>query len=123
MTEAIAKPLGVGVARQNSAPMLLAARKPARDFPVITLDLPVTPENRSRLRALRQAEMKAWSASNKAGFDTGTFERRQVVEKERRDLRAFGLIALLAVATVAITLLKSSAFAETFASVVRQLFG
>jgi hypothetical protein len=100
--------------------------KPARDFPVITLDLPVTPENRSRLRALRQAEMKAWNASNHAGFDTGTFERRQVAEKERRDLRAFGLIAAMAVAIVAITLLKSSAFGPSLAglvNLVRQLFG
>lgn len=123
MTDVIAKPLRAGLARRNSAPMFLAAKKPARDFPVITLDLPVTPENRSRLHALRQAEMKAWNATTESGFDTGHFERRQVVEKERRDLRAFGLVALMAIGTVMIVLFKSSEQWGALVQFVRQLLG
>jgi len=118
MTNVIAKPLIV--------PANQAWKKSARPMPVASLGMPVTPQNRSRLRALRQAEMAAWNATAGAGFDTGQFERTQVVEKERRDLRAFGLIATLAITTVMISLLKSSAFVEQwtgFVNLVRQLIG
>ena len=108
------------------APVTRRERKPARPFPAISQHVPVTSQNRSYLRAIRQAEMEAWNASADAGFDTGHFERKQAAEKERRDLRAFGLIALMAVATVTIGLLRSSVFVEKwagFVSFVRHLLG
>jgi hypothetical protein len=129
MTDAVAKPLNLSLPRRNRArrvPVVLAMKQPGRQLPAVSVHVPVTPENRSRLRLLREVEMAAWSATTEAGFDTGHFERRQAVEKERRDLRAFGLIALMAVATVMVGLLKSSAFVEEWAGLVkyvRQLIG
>ena len=89
-----------------------------RQLPAISVHLPVTPQNRSRLRALRQAELAAWNAAAEAGFDTADGRRREAVEKERRDLRAFGLVAIMAVATVMISLSKTSYFAEGWTSLV-----
>jgi len=93
-------------------------RRPARPLPAISQQAPVTPQNRSYLRALREAEMEAWNASATAGFDTGHFERKRVVEKERRDLRVFGVIALMALATITIGFMKSSAFTEQLAGLL-----
>ena len=93
-------------------------RKPVRPFPAVSQHVPVTPQNRTYLRALREAEMQAWTASAGAGFDTGQFERKRVVEKERRDLRVFGVIALMALATVTIGFMKSSAFTEQLAGLL-----
>lgn len=93
----------------------MASRPTPRRWPATSLRLPVTPQNQTRLRVLRQAELAAWNASATAGFDTGQFERRRIIERERRDLRIFGLIALLAMAIAAVGLLKSAAFAEQWA--------
>ncbi len=129
MTNAVAKPLNFHQPRRlaaRTAPLVLSLKKPGRPLPAVSDHVPVTPENRSRLRRLREAELAAWNATADAGFDTGHFERTQTVEKERRDLRAFGLIATLAVVTVTISLLKSSAFVEQwtgFINFVRQLVG
>ena len=129
MTNTVAKPLNFGPPRRQTGrpvPVVLALKKTDRRLPVVSVHVPVTPENRSRLRVMREAEMAAWNATTEAGFDTGHFERTQTVEKERRDLRAFGLIATLAVATVTIGLLKSSAFVQQwtgFVNFVRHLLG
>ena len=128
MTETIAKPLNTGLPphTERNLPFVMAFKKTSRPLPTVSGHVPVTPENRSRLRVLRQAEMAAWTATTAVGFDTGHFERTQTDEKERRDLRTFGWIATLAVATVTISLLKSSAVAESwagFVSLVRQLIG
>jgi hypothetical protein len=121
MTNVIAKPLGFGLTRRHTARSVPASpvlKKPARQFPAISQHVPLTPHNRSYLRALRQAEMEAWNAGSNASFDTGQLERIQAAEKERRDLRAFGLIALMAVATVMISLWKTPAMAEGWSSFV-----
>ena len=129
MTNAAPKPLNFELPRRQTGrtvPVVLALKKPGRPLPAVSVHVPVTPKNRTRLRMMREAEMAAWNATTEAGFDTGHIERTQTVEKERRDLRAFGLIATLAVATVTISLLKSSAVAEGwagFANFVRHLFG
>ena len=129
MTNIVAKPLHCGLPRRKlafRAPVVRALKKPGHPLPAVSVHVPVTPENRSRLRALRQAELKAWNAAAAAGFDTGHFERRQAADQERRDLRAFGLVAVMAMAVAKIGLLKSSAFVEEwtdFVHYVRQLIG
>jgi hypothetical protein len=130
MTTLSAKSIGDG---ENSLPRRtpnavtrLALKKSGRPLRAVSGRVPVTPENRSRLRVMRQAELAAWNATTEVGFDTGHFERMETAEKERRDLRAFGLIATLAVITVTVSLLKSSAFLGQwtgFMSFVRQLIG
>lgn len=124
MTNAVAKPMNFGLPRHQTGrtvPAVLALKKTRRPLPAVSVQVPVRPENRSRLRVLREAEMAAWNATTEVGFDTGHFERTQTVEKERRDLRAFGLIAMLAVVTVTISLVKTTSFTEGWASLVHSL--
>jgi hypothetical protein len=130
MTTLIAKSIGAGESslprRAPNVLTRLALKKSGRSLRAVSVHVPVTPENRSRLRAMRQAELAAWNATTEVGFDTGHFERMEATEKERRDLRAFGLIAALALATVSISLLKSPAFVEQWTGIVnflRQLVG
>lgn len=114
MTTVITKPLGFDLNRRYPARSMPASpmmRKPTRKFPAISQHVPVTPRNRIYLRALRQAEMEAWHA-------VAQIEPSQAAEKERRDLRAFGLIALMAVTVVAISFWKSHALVEQWAGVV-----
>ena len=129
MTNVTVKPLNPGRPQRNTrhiAPANRAWMKSVRPLPAISLHVPVTPQNRSRLRALRQAEMAAWNATADTGFDTAHTVRKQAAVKERRDLLAFGLIALMAVTTVAISLVKSSVLTEGWAGLVHfvhQLLG
>jgi hypothetical protein len=62
--------------------------------------------------------MAAWNATADAGFNTPPTVRKQAAVKERRDLRAFGLIALMALTTVTLGLLKSSVLTEGWAGLV-----
>ena len=122
MTEIIAKPLNLGLPQRRNkrtVPVVQTRKNPGRQLPAVSVHVPVTPENRSRLRALRRAEMEAWNATADTGFDTGNNERRQAGEKERRELRTFGLIALMAMTTVTISLLKTASITEEWAGFVR----
>jgi hypothetical protein len=95
--------------------------RPARRLPAASLLLPVTPQNRSRLRALRQAEMKAWNAPPPAALAGNSPRHAPALEQERRDRRAFGFVALLAVATVAVSLWKSASVVEIWAGLLHLL--
>ena len=43
----------------RAVPFVLAARRPNRPLPMISLRVPVTPANRNYLRELRHAELRA----------------------------------------------------------------
>lgn len=96
-------------------------KRTVRRLPAASLLLPVTPQNRSRLRALRQAEMKAWKERPRATPAPPDPRDNLTVERERRDRRAFAFVAFLAVATVAASLWKSTSFLEIWMGFVHLL--
>ena len=120
---------GNSLTRGNTSralPFILAARKPNRPLPIISLRVPVTPANRNYLRELRNAEMRAWQNT---GANRRLFPTRDVVsnaQNEQRDLYSFGLIVALTSVLAVIVLAQSPSTSQRVAhwvSVVRHVLG
>jgi hypothetical protein len=105
---------------------ILAARKPARPLPALSLRVPVTPRNRRYLRELRDAEMRAWQNTGAARRRSSTLDVMSKAPNERRDLFSFGLIVALTFALAAVGLTQSPGTSQRVAhwvSLVRQVLG
>src|SRR5262245_20951766 len=99
MTTANISVTGNSLTRGNTSralPFILAARKPNRPLPMISLSVPVTPGNRRYLRELRDAEMRAWQNTGASRRRSSTLDIVSNAQQERRDLYSFGLIVVLA---------------------------
>ncbi len=89
--------------------------------------LPVTPENRLRLRKLREAELRAWNHTPRTSANTALrTEVRHAAQHSRRELRVFAAIVLTTGVAVTLGVLASIRFVEQhseFVAFVRQLLG
>jgi hypothetical protein len=105
-------------------PFLLAARELNRPRPLSSLRVPVTPANRSYLRRLRHAELRAWQRTDPPARPAR--ESAADLHREQRDLYSFGLIVALTLTLAGVVLAQSSAVTQQCAhmvSFVRQLLG
>jgi hypothetical protein len=110
----------------RALPFMLAARKPNRPLPLISLRVPVTPENRRYLRELRDAEMRAWQNTGTARRRASTLNVVSNAQHEKRDLYSFGLVVALTMALAAVVLAQSPGTSQRIAhwvSAVRQVLG
>ena len=110
----------------RALPFVLAARKPSRPSPLISLRVPVTPGNRRYLRELRDAEMRAWQNPGTARGRSSTLDVMAKSPSGQRDLYSFGLIVVLSVALAGVVLAQSPTTSQRVAhwvSVVRQVLG
>ncbi|HEX5222427.1 MAG TPA: hypothetical protein VFZ59_22930 [Verrucomicrobiae bacterium] len=129
MTTAKFSVSGNSLTRSNTSralPFIVAARKPNRPLPMISLRVPVTPENRRYLRELRDAELRAWKNTGATRRRSSTLDVGSQVGNERRDLFAFGLIVALTAALAAVVLAQSPNASQRIAhwvSAVRQVLG
>jgi len=120
---------GNSLTRGNTSralPFILAARKANRNLPMISLRVPVTPENRRYLRELRDAEMRAWRNTGAARRRSPTLDVGSNAQNEQRDLYSFALIVALTLALAAIVLAQSPSASQRVArwvSVVRHVLG
>jgi len=119
---------GNGLTRRNTSravPFILAARRPNRPRPVISLRVPVTPANRNYLRDLRNAELRAWQNTGHSRLSS----TRTVVsnaQREQRDLYVFGLIVAMTLTLAGVLLAQSPSAAQRVAhwmSLVRHVLG
>jgi len=110
----------------HTVPFVIAARKPNRPLPAISLRVPVTPANRNYLRKLRNDEMRAWQES-RAGHKLDTIpENTNNAPGKRRDLYVFGLVVTLTTLLAGVILGHSSGVTQQCAhlvSYVRHLLG
>jgi hypothetical protein len=96
-------------------------------MPAPSLRLPVTPGNRNRLRALRQAELQAWNSTTPDGANAAL--RAAVTRAAREGRREFRWLAgmiLVAAVAVAFGILVSFTFVQDnadFVALVRRLLG
>ena len=129
MTTANISTTGNSLTRGNTSralPFILAARKASRPLPMISLRVPVTPENRRYLRELRDAEMRAWQTTGSTRRRTSTLDPMRNAQHEQRDLYSFGLIVALTMVLAAIVLAQSPSASQRvahWANVVRHVFG
>lgn len=105
----LSAPGGLLVRRDTAraVPFVLAARKPHRPLPPISLRVPVTPANRNYLRELRDAELRAWQNPGSARRRASTLDVVSSAPPGQRDLYSFGLIVALSLALAAILLAQS----------------
>ena len=95
--------------------------------PAFSLRLPVTPENRVRLRALRQAELRAWNLAFEP--DTNAALRAEVNRalcEGQRESQLFAGVMVVTVAALVIGALASLHFVQhhpDFVALVRRLLG
>ncbi len=89
--------------------------------------LPVTPENRSRLRALREAELQAWHRFPRTGANAALREEvSHAAQEGARESRLFAGLVIPAAVAVTLGMLASIRFIEehaAFVMLVRQLLG
>jgi hypothetical protein len=129
MTTANISITGNSLTRGNASralPFTLVARKPNRSLPVISLQVPVTPQNRRYLRELRDAEMRAWQNTGAARRRSSTLDIVSKAQHEKRELYSFGLIVVLTVALAAVVLAQSPGTSQRIAhwmSAVRNVLG
>jgi len=120
---------GVGLARRNmsnAVPFILAARKPNRPLPTLSLRVPVTSANRSYLRELRHAEMRAWQNRRACHRPTSSSDVVSSLQREQRDLYTFGFIVALTMTLAGIVLAQSPHVTQQCAhwlNLVRQFLG
>jgi hypothetical protein len=110
----------------RAVPFVLAARKPHRPLPLISLRVPVTPANRNYLRELRDAELRAWQNGGQRGRPMPARDRAVESPREQRDLFVFGLIVALAMVLAGILFGHSSQVTQQCAhwvDRVRQFLG
>ena len=115
-----------GPTRRNTSralPFILAARKPNRPLPMISLRVPVTPANRNYLRELRNAELRAWQSTRRLPpLRTAAANAR----REQRDLYMFGLIVAMTLTLTGVILAQSPGATQRVAhwvNVVRNVLG
>ena len=129
MTTANISVTGNSLTRGNTSralPFVLAARKPNRPLPMISLRVPVTPENRRYLRELRDAEMRAWQTTGSIRRRSSTLDVMSNAQHEKRDLYSFSLIVVLTMALAVVVLAQSPATSQRIAhwvSAVQHILG
>lgn len=93
---------------------------------MISLRVPVTPENRRYLRELRDAEMRVWRNTGASRRRSSTLDLVSNAQREQRDLYSFALIVALTAVLAIIVLAQSPSASQRMAhwvSVVRNVLG
>ncbi len=89
--------------------------------------LPVTPENRLHLRALRQAELQAWNRGPRTSVNAALRkEVARAAQGHRYEFRAFAAVVFTAAVAITLGVLALARFLEQhadFVASVRQLLG
>jgi len=129
MTTANYSVTGNNLGRRNPSralPFILAARKPNRPLPMISLRVPVTPANRNYLRELRHAELRAWQNTSPNRRLASTRTAVSNAQREQRDLYVFGLIVAMTLTLAGVLLAQSPTATQRVAhwvNVVRNVLG
>jgi hypothetical protein len=93
---------------------------------MISLRVPVTPANRSYLRELRHAEMRAWQNPSATARRSATREVVPNAQNQQADFYSFSLIVVLTLALSAIVIAQSPGTSQRVAhwvSIVRNVLG
>lgn len=129
MTTLNPSPANCGIKRRGPATLrpLVSAGQPApRPLPSLSFRVPVTPANRSYLRELRAAELRAWHNPPVARAQGAVNERSDESHRERKELFSFAVIVALTLTLAGVVLAQSAGVTrqyEHLASFVRHFFG
>jgi hypothetical protein len=89
--------------------------------------LPVTRENRLHLRALRNAELRAWNGASRTNANARLrADVARAASEDKREFRLFASIVVTTAVAVALGVLASIRFVEEhdqFVALVKQLLG
>ena len=129
MTTLNPPPANRSLARRRIAapsPFVMAVHQSHRPLPSSSLRVPVTPANRSFLRELRAAEMRAWHNPSVGGTHAAAAAGPCDSRRERKERFSFAMIVALTLTLAGVVLAQSTSVTQQYAhlvSLVRHFLG